>query len=191
MEHDITLVNSGTVVVANFDVIDSHLPDVLYANGKESATFDLETKGWYNGSVVNFEISCSPDPDACGEDITIRNAVWENEEWNPKAEDDVIDMIDSDDHIYILASDPADLDNYLIKEISNDLLTRETRIFNTIDSKKGEFECLFLTPAHNDEGEMEYLITICYDYKLDTWATLKVFDIHIVASDGEPEPPIV
>ena len=75
MEHDITLVNSGTVIVPNFAVIESHLPSVLYANGKENVTFVLETKGWYNGSVVNFEISCSPDPGACGNDITLRNTV--------------------------------------------------------------------------------------------------------------------
>jgi len=131
---------------------------------------------------MNFQIECSPDPKVCGTDITIRNQVWENEELDKSLEEDVIDIIDTNNEIIILVADPANLDNYLIIILGNDLLGRERRMFNAIDSKKGEFECLYITPAYDDNGVFEYIVTICYDYKLDTWATLKVYDLKLDAS---------
>lgn len=69
----------------------------------------------------------------------------------------------------------------MIKELSNDLLSRETRVFNVINSFSGLYECLFITPAYTDQGVFEFIITICYDYKMDTWTTLKVYDLKIKA----------
>lgn len=41
----------------------------MYANGNDHAEFEIDTTGWYEGSVISFDITCSPDPEICGKEI--------------------------------------------------------------------------------------------------------------------------
>lgn len=43
------------------------LPATLYANDKDSVTWSFDVSKWYEGSAINMEIACSPNPEVCGQ----------------------------------------------------------------------------------------------------------------------------
>lgn len=51
------------------------MPETLFANGESHHKFTANVREWYNGSVVSMSISCSPNPEVCGDKIKLNNIV--------------------------------------------------------------------------------------------------------------------
>lgn len=86
-------------------MIAAALPDAVYANNKSHASFTANVKDWWEGSVIDTNITCDPNPELC-EDGTIKltNIVSEDLEGNDKLKDIeyVVDMLRVDNIVYYL-----------------------------------------------------------------------------------------
>lgn len=79
--------------------------------------------------------------------------------------------------------------------MSNDLDESKSELFATIEGEK-KIDCLYMTPAFDEENNFIFMILLCENYEIQTWGTRIVYDERSkiqANADGEddPEPPII
>lgn len=84
----------------------------MYANDKPHSEFILDTKEWYEGSVLGFDIACEPNPEACGKEITLKSMLHDKVDYDPFEYTDVIDLLNIYEHVLMLTRD--DSNNFLV-----------------------------------------------------------------------------
>lgn len=92
----------------HYDVIADALPTAVYANNKSHATFTANVKNWWEGSVIDTNITCDPNPELCENGtIKLTNIVSENVDGSDKLKDieHVVDMTRVNNVVYYLYQD--------------------------------------------------------------------------------------
>lgn len=123
------------------------------------------TLGWWNGSVIDIDVVCSPNPEVCGTSITVEGPVQENSNEDFKKINNIVDMQYSevDKKFFIMTEEEdssIDDDSTFIKVYDNDL--KYEKIYNVL---KGKWGCDYLEMIYDDNGKLDFVLVYCWDWE--------------------------
>lgn len=88
----------------------------------------------YEGSVLGWDISCEPNPEACGKEITLKSMLHSKVDYDPTQYPEVADLLNIYEHVLMLTRDPENDEHYVIYKLAADLDPAKRVVFGNIDS---------------------------------------------------------
>lgn len=190
VEHQISIVNSQTTIILQEEKLDEVFGAGLYANKADSKTWTENTKSWWEGTVLGIELNCSPDPEVCGKQINVSNIVEQNTSF--KENDGVIDMIHTGGVSYILTLGKEKNKKYEYKiEILPANLDYSQAVLYASVYEPTQIDCEFMTPALDDDYNLEFIVLFCFDYVSSEVGVKKVYDVNQKINKGETTEDLI